>query len=144
VLRKAPYGVEADVFSFAIVVCEMLCGKYPYENEPESTKSFESAIVTGLLPAVSPPELVPRLLIGLRPQVPDNCPPSLRELIHRCWHEAPELRPTMAEVVTELERIGSRLAIACLGAFIGMLRQRQNNKTAFSPLSRCYPMKSVR
>jgi serine/threonine-protein kinase TNNI3K len=28
VLRKAPYGVKADCFSFAIVLCEMVMGRY--------------------------------------------------------------------------------------------------------------------
>jgi serine/threonine protein kinase len=57
VLKKAPYGVKADVFSFAIVLCEMVMGRYPYENEPESTKTFEQAIVTGLRPPLPPPHL---------------------------------------------------------------------------------------
>jgi hypothetical protein len=92
VLKKQPYGVKADVFSFgetfhaatscalcadpccvqiadlvcfaAIVLCELIlgtsvmrqllnvaetrvcAGKYPYENEPESTATFEQAIVS--------------------------------------------------------------------------------------------------
>jgi serine/threonine protein kinase len=48
VLKKQPYGMKADVFSFAIVLCEMVVGKYPYENEPESTATFEQASLTHL------------------------------------------------------------------------------------------------
>jgi hypothetical protein len=28
------------------VLCELILGKYPYENEPESTATFEQAIVS--------------------------------------------------------------------------------------------------
>lgn len=29
VLKKTPYSFQADVFSFAIVLCELIVGKYP-------------------------------------------------------------------------------------------------------------------
>lgn len=90
VLNKEPYGVKADVFSFAIVLCEIVLGKYPYENEPESTATFEQAIVSGLRPDLPPPHL---------------CPPSLSALIDRCWSESPDDRPSMYEVVTILSEI---------------------------------------
>lgn len=28
------------------MLCELILGKYPYENEPESTATFEQAIVS--------------------------------------------------------------------------------------------------
>jgi len=49
VLKKSPYGVKADVFSFAVILCELLTGKYPYKNAPSSAMTFENAIIAVLL-----------------------------------------------------------------------------------------------
>lgn len=68
----------------------VLCAD-PYENEPESTKTFESAIVS-----------------GLRPNIPDCCP-TLQELLAQCWKEKPEERPTMDEIVGRLEALSKTL-----------------------------------
>jgi len=87
VLQKNPYGVKADIFSFAIVLCEMILGKYPYDNEPESTATFEKAIVS-----------------GLRPDVP-ACIPAMQNLIVSCWAENPDDRPAMDQIMDALERM---------------------------------------
>jgi len=87
VLQKIPYGEKADVFSFAVVLCEMIVGKYPYDNEPESTATFEKAIIS-----------------GLRPDVP-ACIPSMQNLIVACWAEKPEDRPSMDQIMDALERM---------------------------------------
>lgn len=88
VLKKNSYDVMADVFSFGICLCELVTGRYPYENEPESTRTFEDAIV-----------------MGLRPPIPDDCHPKLRSLIVSCWAEAPEDRPDVDTVMTQLQMI---------------------------------------
>ena len=68
-----------------------MLGRYPYENEPESTATFEEAIVT-----------------GLRPQLP-QCHPDLAKLIQECWQDDAEKRPSMAEVLERIEKTQQEL-----------------------------------
>ena len=41
----------------------------------------------------------------LRPQLPDDMHPGLVDLIHRCWHQDPDHRPSSAKVVVEIKRL---------------------------------------
>lgn len=90
VLKEVPYGVKADVFSFAVVLCELVTGEYPFKEGtcPQSTNNFEKAIVE-----------------GLRPPMPIGCPPDLALLMQECWADNPESRPAMDDVVDRLEKI---------------------------------------
>ena len=35
----------------------------------------------------------------VRPPIPDDCEPSLRDLIQACWHPEPSRRPSFADVL---------------------------------------------
>ena len=85
VLRKQSYGVKADVFSFGICLCELISGKYPYESDNQSTRTFEDAIVA-----------------GLRPVIPAYCPLSIKHLVQSCWADSPDERPSVDEVMDTL------------------------------------------
>jgi hypothetical protein len=39
---------------------------------------------------------------GLRPEVPENCPKRIANLMRRCWHEDPNMRPPFDVVVSLL------------------------------------------
>jgi len=42
---------------------------------------------------------------GLRLDIPTSVHPRLSKLIERCWDENPDVRPTFAEIIVELEDI---------------------------------------
>ncbi|XP_061361259.1 serine/threonine-protein kinase STY46-like [Gastrolobium bilobum] len=81
VIEHKPYDYKADVFSFAIVLWELLTGKLPYER---------------LSPLQAAVGVVQK---GLRPKIPKHTHPKLVELLHRCWHQDPSFRPNFSEIL---------------------------------------------
>jgi len=85
VLDGDSYSEKVDVYSFGIVMWELIARKLPFE---EITKQSE---------------LEDHIIEGNRPLVPPYCPPIYKEIMERCWKAAPEERPSFDEVVTKLE-----------------------------------------
>lgn len=87
VIEHKPYDHRADVFSYAIVLWELLTGELPY------------SYLTPLQAAVG---VVQK---GLRPKIPKQTHPKLTELLEKCWQQDPAQRPDFAEIkemVTQL------------------------------------------
>lgn len=84
VLADKAYDEKADVFSFAVVLWELVTNKKPYEEE-----QFESL-----------DEIYDHVVIdGARPKLPAECPPQLSELIKKCWDTDPAKRPTFQSII---------------------------------------------
>lgn len=85
VIEHKPYSHKADVFSFGVVLWELLTGKLPYAN------------MTPLQAAVSVVQQ------GMRPAIPRNTHPLLVELLEKCWQQEPCLRPEFSEITEILQ-----------------------------------------
>ncbi|CAD6223052.1 unnamed protein product [Miscanthus lutarioriparius] len=88
-LRKAVIlqdskGVMVDVYSFGIIMWEILTGQEPYAG------MHHGGVIGGILSNT------------LRPPVPASCDPQWRELMEQCWSNEPDKRPSFKEVVSHL------------------------------------------
>eukprot|EP01135_Chromosphaera_perkinsii_P010533 Nk52_evm43s2152 gene=Nk52_evmTU43s2152 len=88
------FNEAADVFSFGLLVFEIICRKYPCASELSRRTSIE---------------FVEDVLDGYRPPIPDYVPNKCRELIERCWHQEANQRPTMQEVLKLITGIRKEL-----------------------------------
>jgi len=84
VINHKPYDHRADVFSFAIVLWELVTSKIPYEN-------------------LTPLQAALGVRQGMRLEIPPSVHPQLSKMIQRCWDENPNMRPSFAEITAELE-----------------------------------------
>jgi serine/threonine protein kinase len=114
VIEHKPYDHKADVFSFGILLWELLTGKIPYEY------------LTPLQAAVG---VVQK---GLRPTIPKHTHAKLSELLQKCWQQDPALRPDFSEILETLQRIAEEVGDEhegknkdkLLGGFFSALRGR--------------------
>ncbi len=94
VLEGKEFSTSADVYSFGIVLWEIFTRKEPF-SQFRNYQKFKEAVVKQ----------------GVRPRIPPECPPSLAQLIERCWAADPLLRPNMVTILDELENILIDVAI---------------------------------
>ncbi|PON76255.1 Serine/threonine protein kinase [Parasponia andersonii] len=84
VINHQPYDQKADVFSFSIVLWELVTAKVPYES-------------------MTPLQAALGVRQGLRPDLPCNANPILLELMKKCWDATPCNRPSFSNIRVELE-----------------------------------------
>jgi tRNA A-37 threonylcarbamoyl transferase component Bud32 len=86
VLAEQGYTEKADVYSFAVILWELLTRQVPYagKNTMQVVRSIDR---------------------GERLIIPATCPPDYSRLINLCWDTDPSVRPPFTLILTTLERM---------------------------------------
>ncbi|KAI3495150.1 hypothetical protein L1887_37349 [Cichorium endivia] len=85
-VKEKPYTRKVDVYSFGIVLWELITALLPFQGMTPVQAAF----------AVSEK--------NERPPLPASCQPALAHLIKRCWAAEPSKRPDFTEIVQALEK----------------------------------------
>jgi len=86
--KKQAFNEKCDVYSFGIVLWEILTGQEPFPHHTNFSR-FKRAVCYE----------------GERPIIPQSALPSLKALIETCWQGEPDKRPSFQDIISELEKI---------------------------------------
>ena len=88
--RSAHWTERADVYSYGVLLWELLCRRLPFGDRPAA--DVARLVRSGQRPAFPPASRVCR---------------RWRRLVRRCWAADPLARPPMAAVVAALDTLGA-------------------------------------
>ncbi|CAJ0558540.1 unnamed protein product, partial [Mesorhabditis spiculigera] len=108
------YSEASDIWSFGIVLWELLTRKVPFEG-------YESVFVAYSVATM-----------GLRPPISKEWPDMLKSILQSCWQDTASERPKFTEVLKQLNELKVDLAreereeqVGLISEIAGIIRQNQ-------------------
>lgn len=87
VIRTNTFSKGSDVWSFGVVLWELLTGQVPYRDVEPLAVAYGVAMNSLTLP------------------IPSTCPDFFKELMKDCWQQDPHKRPSFQGILEDLEEI---------------------------------------
>jgi TPR repeat protein len=105
-------NLKSDVFSFGLILCELLTGNPPFP--PDSNPNF----------------VMRRIAVdGFRPDIPDFIAPNVKSIIVDCLKQKPHKRPSFRQILSRLKtiefKITSGVNSAKVQKFVTAVKQRE-------------------
>lgn len=103
VIKSSTYSKASDVWSFGVLLWELLTGEVPYKGIDPLAIAYGVAVNKLTLP------------------IPSTCPDIFSNLIHACWHTDPHKRLTFEQIIERLTEISnSSFATTPIESFCSM------------------------
>lgn len=110
VLDSKPYDHKVDVYSYGMILWEMLTGDIPFNGLTQMEVAL--SVVTQ----------------KIRPKIPLNCPKNLARLIRTCWDDDPAKRPEFRRIVDILESCSITFSGTDIKQFQSYIQHFSSNK----------------
>ena len=110
-LSSGPYTSKVDVYAYGILLWEIVTSRLPYYG-------LDANQVTAQV-----------LYSDLRPSIPANVVPAMKDLLRKCWAKNPDLRPTFSEILKEF-RTGNIMLQGCnKGELMSYITEKLGDET---------------
>ncbi|CAI2180270.1 16853_t:CDS:2 [Funneliformis geosporum] len=85
--KSNKYTEESDIYSFGIIMWEIMIGKRPFWDHNYDT------------------DLIIKICDGIRPPIITNAPEGYIKLMEKCWHPDPNKRPATVAILEFIDKI---------------------------------------